>query len=83
MYDNRYTTKHLYSSLHKNYSKDRCPDLWWKTAFRYEITKRETKDALKSDRRIGSMVKALAFTNVDYGVETLPLKHVPVTPYSI
>ena len=84
MYDNRNTTKRLYTPLHKNrLSEDRCPDLLWKTAFYCEMTKRETKDPLKSERRIGSMVKTLAFTNVDYSVQTLPIKHSPVLPYFI
>ena len=63
-------------SLHKNHSNDRCLDLWWKTTFHCEITKRGIKS---KERRIASMVKALAYNNVVCSVQTPPLTHSPVT----
>ena len=48
IHDNRYTTKRLYISLHKNYWDDRCPDLWWKTACHCQMTKRAINEGLST-----------------------------------
>ena len=62
IYGNFYTTTRLWSSMHKNrHSKDRCLDLWWKTTFHCEITKRDIK---RKERKVGAVVKALPSTSV-------------------
>ena len=77
IYDNCYTTKRLYTSLHKNHSPDRCPDLWWKTTFHCEMTKRVIR--CKERRTAGAGMKLLPSTDVACSIQTLPFTDSLVT----
>ena len=68
MYDSCYTTKRLYTSLHNEYQECRCPDLWLKTAFYCEMTKKAIKG---KERRIGAKVRSLPSANVACGIQTV------------